>query len=165
VAAEFRDGVAPDELPAERIEDLVAVQDQSADTSVAHAVAYGAAFFAGDDERAAALLETSLRSSGHAPAPFRMALMSDAAAFQGRRRHRPDLAMAWRSDLPPDAPAWLQARSEAAVLQAQGRIAAAAAKLDECEQAMRGLPMPSEEQRSMAIRLLGRWKAELAGVS
>ena len=83
------------------------MQDESADTSVAYAVAYGAAFFAGDDERAAARLETSLRSSGHAPAPFRMALMSDAAVFQGRRRHRPDLATAWRNDLPPDAPAWV----------------------------------------------------------
>jgi hypothetical protein len=94
-----------------------------------------------------------------------MALVSDAAAFQGRRRHRPDLAMAWRNDLPPDAPAWLRARSEAAVLQAQGQLAAAAAKLDECERAIAALPMPSEEQRTMAIRLLGRWKAELAGVS
>jgi hypothetical protein len=162
VAAEFRSGVAPDELPRPVIEDLVAVEDESVDTPIAHAVAYSASFFSGDNDRSARLLETSLRFSGHAPAPFRMALMSDAAAFQGRRRHRPDLALAWKNDLPAEAPAWLRARSEAAVLQAQGQTAAAAEKLDECEKAIGTLPMPSEEQRRMAIRLLGRWKAELA---
>jgi hypothetical protein len=94
-----------------------------------------------------------------------MALASDATAFQARRRHRPDLALAWRNDLPPDAPVWLTARSEAAVLQAQGQVTAAATKLDECERAIAALPMPSEEQRRMTIRLLGRWKAELSGVS
>ena len=162
VAAEFRNGVAPDELPRPVLDALVAVEDESADTSVAHAVAYGAAFFSGDDDRSARLLEASLRFSGHAPAPFRMALMSDAAAFQSRRRQRPDLALAWTNDLPADAPAWVRTRSEAAVLQAHGEPAAAAAKLDECAQAIATLPMPSEEQRRMAIRLLGRWKAELA---
>jgi hypothetical protein len=91
--------------------------------------------------------------------------MSDAAVFQARRRHRPDLALAWRNDLPPDVPPWLRTRAEAAVLQAQGQLAAAAARLDECERAIAALPMPSEEQRRMAIRLLGRWKAELSGVS
>jgi len=163
VAAEFRKGTAPDELPGAVIEALVAVEDESVDTPIAHAVAYSASFFSGDDDRSAQLLETSLRFSGHAPAPFRMALMSDAAAFQARRRHRPDLALAWRNELSPDAPAWLKTRSDAAVLQAQGQMAAAAAKLDECEKAIAALPMPSEQQRQMAIRLLGRWKAELAG--
>jgi hypothetical protein len=165
VAAEFHGGVAPDELPAAEIEALLALEDESAETSVAHAIAYAAFFYTSDDERSARLLETSLRYSGHAPAAFRAGLVSDTAVFQGRRRKRPDLALAWMNDLPQGSPPFLRTRGEAAVLQAQGQPAAAARKLDECERAIREHPMASEQQRQMVIGLLGRWKAELTGVS
>jgi len=165
VVAAFHDGVAPDELPAADIAAVVALEDDSAETSFAHAVAYASAFYAGDDERSARLLETSLRYARYVPPPFRAGLISDAAVFQARRRNRPDLALAWRDDLPLDSPAWLRTRAEAAVLQARGQVDGAAAKLDECEQAIAAQPMPSEAQRRMVIRQLGRWKAELSHVS
>lgn len=165
VAAQFHDGLAPDELPPDVIAALVACRDDSADTSVAHAIAYSASFYAGDDERSAQLLETSLRFSRHTAPTFRAALVSDAAVFQGRRRKRADLAAAWMNDLPAGAPAWLRIRAEAAVFEARGEGQAAASRLDECERAIRALPMPSEAQREMALRLLARWQAELAGLS
>ena len=165
VTVDFRNGVPPDELPAPVLDALTAHQDASVDTSVAYAVAYSASFYSGDEDRSARLLETALRFSGHVAPPFRAALIRDAAVFQGRRRRRADLAEAWTNDLPADAQAWLRTRAEAAALQARGEPAAAAAKLEACERAIAGVPMPTEEQRRMAIRLLGRWKAELPGVS
>jgi len=160
-AADFRAGVAPEELPAADVEALAAFEDASADTSVAHAIAYTAAFHSGQDERAARRLETSLAYSGHVPPSFRAALVSDAAAFQARRRRRPDLAAGWARDVPPEA-GWLRMRAEAAVLQAEGQLAAAAAKLDACEQALASLTLPSDAQRQMGLRLLRRWQTELA---
>jgi hypothetical protein len=130
VMAAFNAGVAPDELPASALDALVAFEDDSAETSVANAIAYAASFYTTDDERSARLLETSLRHVRYAPPPFRAAIVSDTAVFQARRRNRPDLALAWMHDLPADAQPGLRARVEAAVLQAQGQPAAAAAKLD-----------------------------------
>ena len=69
------------------------------------------------------------------------------------------------NDLPAGSPAWFRLRVEAAVFQAQGQAAAGASRLDDCEREIAGLPMPSEEQRQMLIRLLRRWKAEVSGVS
>ena len=54
---------------------------------------------------------------------------------------------------------WLLTRAEAAICEARGDPQGAAAKLDEVEQAVRGLPDPT--QRDAILRGLTRWKSEL----
>lgn len=160
LSADIHDGVMPEALPAQALADAVAMQDDSIDTVTAHGLAYFAAFHLHKDAEAGHLLETCLRYSGHAPPALRAALMSDAAVFQARRRKRPDLAEQWLADMPAAAP-WLWTRVEAAILEERGDIDAASSKLDHYEDALRSLPLPSEAQRDMLLRLVQRWKGEL----
>jgi len=87
--------------------------------------------------------------------------MSEAAVFQSRRRHRPDLGERWLADIPkaPQFP-WIRTRVEAAILEANGDVEGAIGKLDECERAVIAVPAP---QRDYLLRLLRRWKSELGG--
>jgi hypothetical protein len=119
------------------------------------------AFHRHQDLEAGQRLETCLAYWGRAPAGLRDALMSDAAVFQARRRKRPDLAGQWLAAMPASAPAWLRTRVDAAVLEARGDFAGASSVLDAYEAAIRSLPLPSEAQRDMLLRLARRWKSEL----
>jgi hypothetical protein len=106
------------------------------------------------------MLEVCLQYSGHAPHALRAALMSDAGVFQARRRRRVDLARQWLAAIPePTQPAWLRARIEAAILEAEGDVGGALRRLDEIERAFQSLPI--EVQRITLLRSLRRWKAEL----
>lgn len=160
--ADIYDGTMPEALPAQALANAVAMRDDSIDTVTAHAIAYFAAFHLRKDAEAGQLLETCLRYSRHAVPAMREALMSDAAVFQARRRKRPDLAEQWLAVMPAATPlSWLRTRVEAAILEERGDIDAASRKLDLYEDSMRSLPLPSEAQRDMLLRLVRRWKSEL----
>jgi hypothetical protein len=161
LAAEIQDGVMPEDLSAQALATAVSLRDDSADTVTAHGLAFFAAFHRRQDEEAARLLETCLAYSAHA-APMREALMSDAAVFQARRRQRLELAEQWLASIPAATPrSWLRTRVEAALLEQRGDIAAASSKLEDYERTLRSLPLPSEAQREMLLRLVERWKGEL----
>lgn len=164
LSADIQDGVMPEDLSAGDLRAAIAIRDESSETVIAHAAAYFSAFHQHKDAEAGEVLETCLRYSGHAPA-MRDALMSDAAVFQARRRNRPDLAERWLAAIPA-APGrlWLRIRAEAAILEARGDAAAASTKLDEYERALRSLPVPSEAQRAMLLRLVQRWKSDLGAL-
>jgi len=159
--AKVRDGVMPEAWPTELLERATAVHDDSADTVAAHGLAYASAFHRGDDAKAARCLETSLQYASHAARPLRAALISDAAVFQARRRHRPDLAQRWLEDLASsEASPWLKLRAEAAILEARGEARAAVSKLDEIARLVEGFP--DRRQREWLLCMLGRWRSDLA---
>jgi hypothetical protein len=164
LSAEIQDGVMPEALSAEALANAVALRDGSIDTVTAHGTAYFAALHQHRDAEAGELLETCLRYASHAPPAVREALMSDAGVFQARRRQRPDLAEQWLADLTSTTSrAWLRTRVEAAILAERGEVDAASRKLDQYEDALRSLPLPSEAQRDMLLRLVRRWRDELSG--
>jgi hypothetical protein len=113
LAADLANGVPPDLLPDEFLSNAIAVRDDSAETVTAHAIAYSAAFHRHRDQEAALLLETCLKHSVSVVPAVRIALASDSAVFQARRRHRPDLAERWLAELPATTPSWLRSRAEA----------------------------------------------------
>lgn len=161
LSAELNDGVPPESLSANFLAKAVAVRDESADTVIAHALAYSAAFHQHKDGEAGRLLETCLAFSGHVMPGLREALMSDAAVFQGRRRKRADLAEQWLADIPVAAQGtWLRTRAEAAILEAQGDVGGALGKLAEVETAITALA--NKGQRDALLRSLQRWKSDLA---
>jgi len=164
LGADLADGVPPESLPGDYLCRAIAVQDHSADTVAAHAIAYSVAFHRHQDMEAGHLLETCLRFSSSVSPSVRTALVSDAAAFQARRRKRPDLAEQWLAEIPATTPlSWLRSRAEAAVLEAHGDIEGAVRKLDEYEKAIRAIP--DEMQREMLLRGLRRWRSELPGAA
>ena len=157
---DVRDGVLPESLPADFIEKAVGIQDDSVDTVVGHAFGFLAAFHEHRNADAARMLETCLTFSSRAAAVLREALMSDAAVFQARRCGRIDLAEQWLADLTSATRIpWFRSRAEAAILEARGDRRGAAAKLEQCEQALAG--SPDTPQRAYSLRLLQRWKSEL----
>jgi hypothetical protein len=162
LTADLRGGVPPEALPPDALARAVALRDDSAETVTAHAIAYSAAFHRHDDGEAARMLEVCLADSSHAAPVVRTALMSDAAVFQARRRGRADLAEQWLADMPATTPVlWLRTRAEAAILESRRNLEGATRKLDECEQAVLSLPLPTEEQRQMLLVALRRWRSEL----
>jgi hypothetical protein len=164
LGADLADGVPPESLAGDYLSKAIAVHDHSADTVAAHAIAYSVAFHRHQDMEAGYLLETCLRFSSSVAPAVRDALMSEAAAFQARRRKRPDLAEQWLAEMPATTPLpWLRSRAEAAVLEAYGDIEGAVRKLDEYEKAIRA--MPDEMQREMLLRGLRRWRSELPGAA
>jgi hypothetical protein len=150
-----------EDLPDDLVTSAIAIKDDSPETVSAHAIAYCVAFYRPDISRAAQLLETCLASSSHCATLMREALISDAAVFQARKRRRVDLAQEWMNDLPaqPTMPD-LRLRAEAGLLEAQGDIPGALAKLDAIEALLQKLPNP--RQRHISLRLLSRWKSELS---
>ena len=155
------DGVPPESLPAEFLAKAVAVRDDSADTLMAHALAYAAAFHQHKDDEAGRLLETCLAYSGHATPGLREALMSDAAVFQGRRRKSADVAEQWLAEIPVTTQSpWLRTQAEAAILEAKGDVGGALGKLAEVEAAITTLP--NKGQRDFLLRSLQRWKSDLS---
>jgi hypothetical protein len=160
LGGEFSDGVRPESLSADFLAKAVAVRDESADTVMAHALAYSAAFHQHKDGEAGRLLETCLAYSGHATPALRAALMSDAAVFQARRRKRADLAEQWLADIPVTTQSpWLRTRAEAAILEAKGDVDGALGKLVEVEAAI--ATVPNKCQRDILLQLLQRWRSEL----
>jgi hypothetical protein len=156
---EMRTG-PPDRMSPEFIAKATAIEDQSPDTLVAHALAYAAAFWQHKDEEAARLLETCLRHANMAAPSQRQGLAVDAAIFQARRRKRADLAQQWLAEVPPKAEfPWLRPRAEAAILEAQGDLDGARKKLDEVEKLISS--SPNQALREMSLRGVRRWKAEL----
>jgi hypothetical protein len=163
LAGELHDGVLPEALSADFLARAIAVRDASADTVKAYAIAFLAAFHQHKDGEAAARLETCLENSSHATPVLREALMSDAAVFQARRRKRADLAEQWLAAIPVKTQhPWFRSRAEAAILEAKGDVAGAVGKLAEVEAAI--LALPKNAQRETVLRLLQRWKSDLAVV-
>lgn len=160
--ADTADGVLPESLPAEFLDKATAVRDASADTVIANAFAFSNAFHQHRDIDASRFLETCLSYSGYAQVPLREALMSEAAVFQARRRHRADLAEQWLAEI-PNAPRfpWIRPRVEAAILEANGDVQGATVKVEECESAVAA--SASMPQREYLLRLFRRWKSELGG--
>jgi len=158
--ADARDGVSPESMSADLLAQATAIRDESADTVIAHAFAYSAAFHQRHDAEAAQMLEACLQSIGHATPAMCEGLMSDAAVFQARRRKRTDLAEQWLAAIPVTTPhRWFRSRAEAAILEARGDVADALGKLADVEAAL--LALPRNHQRDNLLRLLGKWKAEL----
>jgi len=156
---EMRSG-PPEQMTPEFIAKATAIEDNSPDTVVAHAIAYAAAFWQHKDDEAARLLETCLRHADLAAPSQRQGLASDAAVFQARRRRRIDLAQQWLAELPQKIEfAWLRPRAEAAILEAQGDLDGARTKLDEVEKLIGA--SPNQALREMSLRGVRRWKAEL----
>jgi hypothetical protein len=160
LGADLTSGVPPESLPADYLAKAVAVRDHSADTVVANAFAYSAAFHQQMDVEAGNRLETCLTFSSCVVPAMREALASDAAVFQARSRKRPDLAEEWLTAIPATrAAAWLRSRAEAAVLEARGDIEGSLRKLNDYETAIRALPDVS--QREGLLHGLRRWRTEL----
>jgi hypothetical protein len=160
LVADAREGVPPELLSAGVLAQATAVHDASADTVLAHAFAYSAAFHQHLDAEAGQMLEVALRYAGHAVPATREGLMSDAAVFQARRRKRPDLAEQWLAGIPADTRhQWFRSRAEAAILEARGDAAGALGKLADVEAVI--LAFPTSPQRDTLLRLLERWKTEL----
>ena len=160
LGGELNDGVLPESLSAGFLAKAIAIRDPSADTMMAHAFAYSAAFHQHKDREAGQLLETSLMYSGYAAPALREALMSDAAVFQARRRKRADLADQWLAAIPVKTQyPWFRSRAEAAILEANGDVDGAMKKLAEVESAIRTIP--SRVQREAQLRLLRRWESDL----
>lgn len=157
---DLTNGVLPEALPAEFIDKAVAVRDDSIDTVAAHAFAFSSAFHRRADDEAARMLETCLATSPAAPVALRTALIADAGVFQARRRGRADLAEGWLSELPAAGAPEQRARVEAAIRQARGDRPGALEKLAELERATAAEPDPV--RRELLLRLLERWRAELA---
>jgi hypothetical protein len=168
LGADLTDGVPPESLPADYLSKAIAVCDHSADTVIAHSIAYSAVFHQHQDVEAGKLLETCLRFSSSVAPAVRAAPMSDAAVFQARKRKRADLAEQWLADMPATTSQlwlwlWLRSRAEAAVLEAHGDVKVTVRKLDECENAICALP--SATQREVLLRGLRRWRSELPGAA
>lgn len=160
LGGEVTDGVLPESLSADFMAKAIAVRDASADTVLAYAVAFWAAFHQHQDSEAGQRLETCLAHSGHATPLLREALMSEAAVYQARRRKRADLADQWLSEIPLTTQSpWYRSRAEAAILEAKGDIDGAMKKLAETETAI--LALPKNAQRDTSLSLLHRWKADL----
>jgi hypothetical protein len=160
LGGELNDGVLPESLSNDFLTKAIAVQDASADTVTANAIAFSAAFHQRKDREAAQRLETCLAFSGHATPVLREALMSDAAVFLARRRKRTDLADQWLAEIPNKTQyPWFRTRAEAAILEAKGDVDGAVAKLADVEAAI--LKLPKNAQRGISLRLLERWKSEL----
>jgi ribosomal protein S7 len=167
---ELRTGVPYEKMTPGFLAKAVAIEDNSPDTVVAHALAYAAAFWQRNDDEAARALETCLRHANCAAPTARQSLMSDAAVFQARLRKRVDLAEQWLADIPEKTEyPWLRPRAEAAILEAKDNISGAQKKLDDIERMI--LATPNELLRELSLRGLRRWRAELqpqaeaAGVS
>jgi len=157
---ELRTGVPYERLTPGFLAKAVAIEDNSPDTVVSYALAYGAAFWQRKDDNAASALETCLRHSNLAAPSQRQGLMSDAAVFQARRRKRIDLAEMWLADIPEKGEyPWMRLRGEAAILEAKGDITGAMKKLDDIEKKV--LTVPNQALREISLRGLRRWKADL----
>lgn len=156
---DFSTGTPPEKLSPDFVEKVVAVRDSSPETVAAHAIAYASALHGNDFDRAAQMLEVCLAHTDVATPQVREALISDAAAFQAEKRKRPELARQWLESLPGTSAPWLVLRVEAAILEAEGDIAAAIAKLNECEAAANVLP--EGLQRTWFLGILAQWKARL----
>ena len=98
----------------------IAIFDRSADTLVAHYIAYNAGWDTAPESEVARLLEISLQNSDLAPPALREALFADAGAFQATKRKNVALATEWLNDLPenPSTP-WARLWVETAILEFQ----------------------------------------------
>jgi hypothetical protein len=158
---ELRTGVPYEKLAPGFLAKAIAIEDNSPDTVVAYALAYGAAFWQRKDDEAARALETCLRHSSLASPSQRQGLMTDAAVFQARRRKRVDLAQQWLADVAEKGEyPWMRPRGEAAILEAEGDIAGALKRLDEIEKMI--LAFPNQALREISLNGLRHWKSELS---
>lgn len=158
--SDLSNGRPPVDLDKGLLEKATQVIDRSLDTVSGHALAYSAAFDSRNDEDAASLLETCLRYCRYTAPAAREGLFVAAAVFQARRRKAAALAREWLAIVPEKTQTpGLRLQGEAALLECDGRISEAVAKLDESETAARSIPQPA--QREITLRSLERWKAEL----
>jgi hypothetical protein len=149
-----------DEVPSELIEKVTAFNDDSGDTVPAHSIAFCIAVFGPDTSKAAGHLEACLAASAYCSVIMRHVLICNSALFQARKNGRIDLAEGWLDDLGRfPSTSDLPLRIESAILEAQGDLAGALAKLSEIEAILQKIPNP--RQREISLRLLARWKADM----
>ena len=92
LAADIRNGIAPEEFSPDLITKATAIRDNSPDTFMAHLFAYSASWNTGLDADIASFLEICLQHSNYAQPLLREIVFCDAGVFLGRKRKRADLA-------------------------------------------------------------------------
>jgi hypothetical protein len=153
-------GVLPEQMDQEMLKAAVSFVDDSPDTVSAHALAYVAAFANHQDDQAAHFLEICLAYCRFTAPSGREGLFISAAIFQARRRKRVDLAEQWLADVPAQTQTpGIRAQAEAAILEAQGKIGDALAKLKDSKKQSATIAQPSTREITMAS--LDRWEKEL----
>ena len=158
LAADMRKGVEPRDLRPDLIALAVAICDESPDTTLAHVIAYAAAWDRSTEAETAQLLETALRYSNFAGPALREGIFSDAGVFQARKRKCQQLAREWLEDLPTGY-STPRLRLEAAILEVEDDIEGALNKLDEVEKAT--LKEPDAAQKKISLKSIQRWRSEL----
>jgi len=154
-------GDRPRDFDKEMLKSAVSFTDNSPDTVSAHVLAYMAAFDAHQDDQAARFLETCLAYCRFAAPSGREGLFISAAIFQALRRSRVDLAEQWLAAVPAKTQIpGIRSQAEAAILEAQGKIEDALAKLDESKAASATIAQPS--MRTLSLASIERWKNELS---
>ena len=157
-------GIQPNQLDRGLLKASVSFADNSLDTVSAHALAYTTAFDAHQDDQAAGFLETCLAYCKFTAPSGREGLFITAAIFQARRRRRVDLAGQWLAAVPAKTQIpGMRSQAEAAILEAQGKIEDALAKLEECKAECATIAQPSI--RTLSLASLERWKKELSAGS
>ena len=107
-------GVPFESLAPTDLDRATRLQDQSAETVLAHTFAFLTAYGQHEDVRAGELLEIALRFSGNAEPSARERLALGAALIQ-TRRGRPDLARQWLAEVPETQLLSLRSKIEAAI--------------------------------------------------
>ena len=160
VATALINGALPEQLDKEMLKSAVSFVDDSPDTVSAHALAYASAFDTHQDDQAAQFLEICLAYCRFTAPKGREGLFISAAIFQARRRKRVDLAEQWLADVPAltQTPG-IRAQAEAAILEAQGKIGDALAKINESKNQSATIAQPSI--RVITLASLDRWEKEL----
>lgn len=159
---DFSNGTPPENLSPDFVEKVVAIRDSSVETVASHSLAYAGAIQRNDLDRAAQMLEVCLAHVDVATAEVREALISDAATFHAEKRRNPELARQWLESLRSTSAQWLVLRVEASILEAEGNIEGAIAKVKECEAAANALP--EGPQRTWLLGMLQQWQARLSPV-
>ena len=157
IVADCAKGRAPAGIDPALISAAIAIFDRSADTLVAHYIAYNAGWDTTPESEVARLLEISLQNSDLAPPALREALFADAGAFQATKRKNVALATEWLNDLPenPSTP-WARLWVETAILESQEDFREALRKLDAIE------GMFSQHKVSKKdLAKIQRWRSEL----
>lgn len=161
LATALINGDRPRDFDKEMLKSAVSFTDNSPDTVSAHALAYMAAFDAHQDDQAARFLETCLAYCKFAAPSGREGLFISAAIFQARRRRHVELAEQWLAAVPVKTHIpGIRSQAEAAILEAQGKIEDALAKLDESKAASATIAQPS--MRTLSLASIERWKNELS---
>ncbi|PYP83881.1 MAG: hypothetical protein DMG65_23520 [Candidatus Angelobacter sp. Gp1-AA117] len=160
LVTDFNNEVEPKDLRPEWIAMATAIRDDSAQTMMAHLLAYSAAWYRSTVEETGHLLEIVLEHAKHATGEVRAGLICEAGVFQARKCGSADLAREWLADLHKEEQSPVYAvYVEAAILEAEDNIPRALAKLDEAENL--ALALPNGSKKRLKLKWLKRWRSEL----